>query len=152
MAERRRRGTSRRAAGPPPPTVGPANRRFRVGPAASEAALRLLVRTLEGAAPTEHLYERLFGGAENSFWLDSADAPTWLGRSSYLGTSAGRGSSAVEYEVDAGRSRSTARATTRSNTARSSTSSTASWRGGGAPPAGVERGLVGGYVGYLGYE
>ncbi|MBN9624541.1 MAG: aminodeoxychorismate/anthranilate synthase component II, partial [Actinobacteria bacterium] len=51
----------------------------------------VLSRTLEGAAPTEHLYERLFGGAETSFWLDSADAPTWLAQCSYMGTSAGPG-------------------------------------------------------------
>ena len=61
----------------------------------------VLSRTLEGAAPTEHLYERLFGGAETSFWLDSADAPTWLAQCSYMGTSAGPAERHLSYDVDA---------------------------------------------------
>ncbi|HEX8754263.1 MAG TPA: aminodeoxychorismate synthase component I [Solirubrobacterales bacterium] len=118
-----------------------------------EAGLELRVRTLEGAAPTEYLYERLFADAETSFWLDSADAPTWLAQCSYLGTSAGADRCVLEYDVD--------------------TAEIAVNRGGihGVehksifdllhreleriaiePPPELERGLVGGYVGYLGYE
>ena len=67
----------------------------------SEHDWTVLVRTLEGAAPTEHLYERLFGDAETSFWLDSADAPTWLAQCSYMGTSAGPGERHLSYDVDA---------------------------------------------------
>ncbi|HTT95606.1 MAG TPA: aminodeoxychorismate synthase component I, partial [Solirubrobacterales bacterium] len=113
----------------------------------------VLSRTLEGAAPTEHLYERLFGGAETSFWLDSADAPTWLAQCSYMGTSAGPGERHLSYDVDAA-------ATT------ISTSGGEEVRHGSIfelleheleevraeAPIGVDRGLVGGYVGYLGYE
>lgn len=119
----------------------------------SEAGLRLRVRTLEGEAPTEHVYERLFAGAEHSFWLDSADAPTWLAQCSYMGTSAGNDRCVLEYDVDAGE--------------------VAVHRGGVdtvehksifdmldrelarcaiEPPEEIGRGLVGGYVGYLGYE
>ena len=71
------------------------------------------------------LFERLFAGAENAFWLDSADAPTKLAQCSYLGTSAGRDRCLVEYDVDAGEVRSSAPAATRSSTSRSSTCSTA---------------------------
>jgi para-aminobenzoate synthetase len=120
---------------------------------AEEAGLRLRVRTLEGEAPTEHVYERLFAGAEYSFWLDSADAPTWLAQCSYMGTTAGTDRCVLEYDVDAGE--------------------VAVQRGGVdtvehksifdmldrelarcaiEPPEEIERGLVGGYVGYLGYE
>jgi para-aminobenzoate synthetase len=52
------------------------------GPSTGGGGWRVVTRTLAGAAPTEHLYEALFADAEDSFWLDSADAPTWLARSS----------------------------------------------------------------------
>jgi para-aminobenzoate synthetase len=118
-----------------------------------ERGWTVLSRTLEGAAPTEHLYERLFGGAETSFWLDSADAPTWLAQCSYMGTSAGPAERHLTYDVDA--------ATT---TIRTPAGEEA--RHGSIfellehqmeeiqaePPIGVDRGLMGGYVGYLGYE
>jgi para-aminobenzoate synthetase len=113
----------------------------------------VLSRTLEGAAPTEFLYERLFGSAAESFWLDSADAPTWLAQCSYMGTSAGPGERHLSYDVDAA-----------ATTIRTPTGEEA--RGGSIfdlldremaaievePPIGVDRGLIGGYVGYLGYE
>jgi para-aminobenzoate synthetase len=120
---------------------------------APDSEWTVLTRTLAGAAPTEHLFETLFGEAEDSFWLDSADAPTWLARSSYMGTSAGADARLVTADVDAG-----------TDTVRDD-------EGGAvlhgsvfdlldrelrriavASPEGVERGLVGGYVGYLGYE
>jgi para-aminobenzoate synthetase len=112
-----------------------------------------LVRELEGEAPTEQTYERLFADAEQSFWLDSADAPTWLAQCSYMGTSAGAERCVFEYDVDSGE--------------------VAVQRGGVdtvehksifdlldrelarqaiEPPTEVGKGLVGGYVGYLGYE
>jgi len=128
-----------------------------IGPSTSagagEAGWRLRVRTLEGEAATEALFERLFGDAENAFWLDSADAPTRLAQCSYLGTSAGADRCLLEYDVEAGE--------------------VAVRRGGVEtvehksifdllaremdrlavePPEELARGLVGGYVGYLGYE
>jgi para-aminobenzoate synthetase len=142
----------------PPPTAGrraenpPISR--EIGPSTpSGAGWRVRVRELEGEAPTEGVFERLFGEAENAFWLDSADAPTRLAQCSYLGTSAGPDRCLLEYDVDAGE---------------------VSVRRGGLetvehrsifdllgeemarlaiePPAELARGLVGGYVGYLGYE
>ncbi len=127
---------------------GPAAPR-QVGP----AGWRLRVREIEAEVETEGLFERLFGTAENAFWLDSADAPTRLAQCSYMGTSAGPERCLLEYDVDAGE--------------------IAVRRGGGEavehrsifdllgeemashaiePPAQLTRGLVGGYVGYLGYE
>jgi para-aminobenzoate synthetase len=134
------------------PTTGVA-RGPGAGEGAEERGWTVLSRTLEGAAPTEHLYERLFGGAETSFWLDSADAPTWLAQCSYMGTSAGPAARHLTYEVDA--------ATTTIRTPAGE-----EIRHGSIfelleqemdelraePPIGVDRGLMGGYVGYLGYE
>jgi para-aminobenzoate synthetase len=62
--------------------------------------LQLLTRTLEGEVSAELLFERLFGAAEHAFWLDSADAPTPLAQSSFLGTSAGLGRCLLEYDVE----------------------------------------------------
>jgi para-aminobenzoate synthetase len=120
---------------------------------AAGAEWTVVTRTLAGAAPTEHLYETLFGEAEDSFWLDSADAPTWLARSSYMGTSAGAAARRVTADVDTG-----------TVTVRDEAGETVLHGSvfdlldrelkeiAVASPDGVERGLVGGYVGYLGYE
>ncbi|HEY0277976.1 MAG TPA: aminodeoxychorismate synthase component I, partial [Solirubrobacterales bacterium] len=121
--------------------------------AAEDRDWTVLVRTLEGAAPTEHLYERLFADADTSFWLDSADAPTWLGQCSYMGTSAGPGERHLSYDVDA------AVTTIRTEAGEEVRHGSifdlldAETRAVGAePPIGVDRGLMGGFVGYLGYE
>jgi para-aminobenzoate synthetase len=118
-----------------------------------ESAPRLLVRTLEGEAPTEHLYERLFADAERSFWLDSADAPTWLAQCSYLGTSAGPDRCLLSYDVDAGEV-AVSRGGVETVEHRSIFDLLDRELGRQAiePPPGIGRGLVGGYVGYLGYE
>ncbi len=138
------------------PVVGPSAGVARGLVAAAEVEERgwtVLARTLEGAAPTEHLYERLFGDAETSFWLDSADAPTWLAQCSYMGTSAGPGERHLSYDVDA------AATTIR-------TAAGEQIRHGSIfdllehemcdfeaeAPIGIDRGLIAGYVGYLGYE
>jgi para-aminobenzoate synthetase len=117
------------------------------------AGLGLRVRTLEGAAPTEYLYERLFADAETSFWLDSADAPTWLAQCSYLGTSAGPDRCVVSYDVDAaevsvnrGGIRTVEHKSIFDHLHRELE------RIAIEPPVEIERGLIGGYVGYLGYE
>ncbi|HVO53163.1 MAG TPA: aminodeoxychorismate synthase component I [Solirubrobacterales bacterium] len=114
---------------------------------------RLIVRTLEGQAPTEQLYERLFAGAETSFWLDSADAPTWLAQCSFLGTTAGPDACSLEYDVDSGEVRlrrdgaeTVRRCSVFELLGREMREITVE------PPAEIPRGLVGGYVGYLGYE
>ncbi len=114
---------------------------------------RLLLRLIPGEASTEALFERLFAAEEHAFWLDSTDAPTRLAQSSYLGTSAGRDRCVLEYDVEEGGVR-------------------AHRAGGTAIEAGsifdvldrevalrsIERpgeaapNLLGGFVGYLGYE
>jgi len=118
-----------------------------------ESPMRLRLREIEGEAPTEHLFERLFAGAENAFWLDSADAPTKLAQCSYLGTSAGRERCVLEYDVEAG-DVSIARA--RRNTVEHRSifdllDREIAKHAVEAPPQ-LARGLIGGFVGYLGYE
>ncbi len=119
----------------------------------ADGRLRLMAPTLEGEAPPEQLYERLFAAAENSFWLDSADAPTWLAQASYMGTSAGRGQSLLEYDVEAKRTR--VRRGSRELEERGSIFDLLDRelaRNRVEAPPEIARGLVGGYVGYLGYE
>jgi para-aminobenzoate synthetase len=111
------------------------------------------LRTIEGQPSTERLFERVFAGCEHAFWLDSADAPSNLGQCSYLGTSAGPNRSILQYDVERGVVTIEDAQTTRiehtsifemlDRELRNSTCE---------PPAELERGLVGGYVGYLGYE
>ncbi len=95
----------------------------------------------------------LFGDAEHAFWLDSADAPTRLAQCSYLGTSAGEHGCVLEYDVAEGTVR----------THRAGTSAVAHGsifdvldrelsRRAIEPPAQLARGLIGGFVGYIGYE
>ena len=114
----------------------------------------LLLRTIPGEPETEPLFERLFGEAEHAFWLDSADAPTRLAQRSFLGTSAGRTRCVLEYDVESGAA------------IRHGAGPAVEVRGsifdlldrelaGHAlepPPADLPPGLIGGFVGYLGYE
>ncbi len=151
MASRHRRSRPK-PAHPAATASAPAPaRRRRAGVGA--AGMRLRLRSFEGEAPTEQLYERLFAGAENSFWLDSADAPTWLAQRSFLGTSAGAERCLLEYDVDAGEV-----AVHRDGVDTLEHKSIFDLLDRGMeryavePPESVERGLVGGYVGYLGYE
>jgi len=141
----------RRTAVPAPPRISIEVERATPGP--TESGLRLHWRELEGEAPTEQLYERLFAEAETSFWLDSADAPTWLAQCSYLGTSAGPGATFVSYDVDAGEV-----AVERDGVESVQHKSIFDFLDRELalnevePPPGIQRGLIGGYVGYLGYE
>ncbi len=114
---------------------------------------RVLVRSLAGEPSCELVFERLFGDAEHAFWLDSADAPTALAQRSFLGTTAGAHRCVLEYDVRE--------------------KSVTAHRAGGttvelgcifdvldrqlaehavAPASGLPPGLLGGFVGYLGYE
>jgi para-aminobenzoate synthetase len=118
-----------------------------------ETGVQLRVRSFPGQPSTEVLFEKLFGEAEYAFWLDSADAPTRLAQRSYLGTSAGAESCVLAYDVEA--------------------ATITAWRDGEETselgtifdvldrevaknaietPAGMPPGLLGGFVGYLGYE
>jgi para-aminobenzoate synthetase len=115
---------------------------------------RLLLRTIPGEASTEALFERLFADAEHAFWLDSADAPTRLAQSSYLGTSAGTERCVLEHDVEEGAvkiHRAGATAIERGSIfdvldrelARRSIET---------PDDRIAPNLLGGFVGYLGYE
>ncbi|HEY2716881.1 MAG TPA: aminodeoxychorismate synthase component I [Solirubrobacterales bacterium] len=119
----------------------------------ADGRLRLMARSFEGEAPPEQLYERLFAAAESSFWLDSADAPTWLAQASYMGTSAGRGQALLEYDVEEKRTR--VRRGGRELEERGSIFDLLDRelaRNRLEAPPEIAKGLVGGYVGYLGYE
>jgi para-aminobenzoate synthetase len=149
MAQRLRSPRWRGAKRPLQPPARSQARRAR-----SDGGNELRLRTIPGEPSTEALFERLFGAAEHAFWLDSADAPTRLAQRSFLGTSAGPGRCVLEYDVESG---------------------TATRHGAGAasserasifdlldrelarhaiepPPADLPPGLMGGFVGYLGYE
>jgi para-aminobenzoate synthetase len=122
-------------------------------PGSGEAGWRLRVRTLEGEAPTEAVFERLFGDCENAFWLDSADAPTRLAQCSYLGTSAGADRCLLEYDVEAGEvAVSRGGVETVEHKSIFDLLAREMDRFAVEPPEELARGLVGGYVGYLGYE
>ncbi len=128
-------------------------RRARVARADGLGVPRLSVRTLTGAAPTEPLFERLFGACDHAFWLDSADAPSRLAQCSYLGTSAGPERCVLEYDVHEGR-------VTRHDAAGVSVEEASIFdvldrelAARALPsPEGAARGLLCGFVGYLGYE
>ncbi|MCW2989319.1 MAG: pabB, partial [Solirubrobacterales bacterium] len=115
--------------------------------------MRLRLRALDGEPSTEHLFERLFGAAENAFWLDSVDAPTRLAQCSYLGTSAGRDRCLLSYDVEAGE---VAVARARRDTVEHKSIFDLLDREiakfAVEPPSELARGLIGGFVGYLGYE
>lgn len=119
----------------------------------SDSPMRLRMRSVDGEPSTEVVFERLFGSAEHAFWLDSADAPTRLAQCSYIGSTVGEDRCVLEYDVDE--------------------SAVTIHRGSGTkvehgsifdvlenelarnaiePPPGLARGLLGGFVGYLGYE
>ncbi len=127
-----------------------------IGPSAEEegeAPMRLRLREIAGEAPAEALFERLFLGEENAFWLDSADAPTKLAQCSYMGTSAGRDRALIEYDVETGEARiKRARRDTVEHKAIFDLLDREVAKHAVEPPAELARGLIGGYVGYLGYE
>ena len=128
-------------------------RRPRVAPVDGVGAPQLSVRTLAGAAPTEPLFEALFGACDHAFWLDSADAPSRLAQCSYLGTSAGPERCVLTYDVHEGR-------VTRHDAAGVSVEEASIFdvldrelSARALPsPEGAARGLLCGFVGYLGYE
>jgi para-aminobenzoate synthetase len=143
-AERRPRARS-----PHRPLVPPRRCRRR----RSNDGTKLTVRTLDRVPDSERLFEKLFSAREHAFWLDSATAPSELAQTSYMGCSDGAEGLVLEYDVERG-------LVTRHGS-EDVTSERASLfdvlareleeRGLQAPqtPAG---GLLGGFVGYLGYE
>jgi para-aminobenzoate synthetase len=132
-----------------PPRRSSRERRARSG---GESELRL--RTIPGEPATEPLFERLFGAAEHAFWLDSADAPTRLAQRSFLGASAGATRCILEYDVESCAAiRHGAGAATKVNgSIFDLLDRELSKHALEPPPADLPPGLMGGFVGYLGYE
>ena len=149
QSRRRRRATSIKSR----PAKPAAAAQPKQAPRQTAAGVELRIRTIEGEPATEPLFEELFGAAEHAFWLDSADAPTWLARSSYMGTGAGPERCVLEYDVDE-HSVQVSRAGGDEVEHRSifEVLNREVARLGVDPPEGVARGLIGGFVGYLGYE
>ncbi|HEY0391653.1 MAG TPA: aminodeoxychorismate synthase component I [Solirubrobacterales bacterium] len=135
-------------------TKRPGSAPRRAQPArAGAVGAELQMRTISGDASTEALFERLFGEEEHAFWLDSADAPTRLAQSSYLGTSAGPDRCVLEYDVEAGAVRvhgSGGTAVERGSIFELLDRELA--KRSLERPAGAAPDLLGGFVGYLGYE
>jgi para-aminobenzoate synthetase len=139
----------------PPPRRAPARQRQppSAGRTAGDQRVQLSVRTLAGEPSTDVLFERLFGRAEYAFWLDSADAPTRLARRSYLGTTAGSDRCVLEYDVVE------TAVTVHTGAARAVEQGSIfdvlerqlAYRA-IEPPSSHPPGLIGGFVGYLGYE
>ena len=116
-------------------------------------ALKLQGRSIAGEPSTELVFERLFGDARHAFWLDSADAPTRLAQRSFLGTSAGADRCVLEYDVVD--KVVTAHRAGSSVTERGSIFDVLDREIAVLAidvPADAPRGLLGGFVGYLGYE
>jgi para-aminobenzoate synthetase len=150
LVRRHRAARPRRLPRPPTPPARP--------PRAPESRakgppLKLRTSTLEGAVSAELLFARLFGTAEHAFWLDSADAPTPLARSSFLGTTAGPGRCVLEYDVERQLvSLHRADGTTHENGSIFEVLDRELANRPLEPLPGLPRGLLGGFVGYLGYE
>ncbi len=133
------------------PREAPARTQVRRTRGDGESELRL--RSIPGEPSTEALFERLFGAAEYAFWLDSADAPTRLAQRSFLGTSAGAGRCVLEYDVGAGTVyRRGATDTTEQISIFDLLDRELSKHAIEPPPVDLPPGLMGGFVGYLGYE
>lgn len=118
-----------------------------------EGRVRLGARSVEGEPECEHVFERLFGGAEHAFWLDSADAPTSLAQRSFMGTSAGAERCLLEYDVsDTTVTVHRAQGSTRAQGSIFEVLAGELTRCALTGPSEAGPGLIGGFVGYLGYE
>ncbi len=132
------------------PSVPPRRCRKR---AVGASQMTLAVRTIEGEAPAELLFERLLADAEHAFWLDSGGAPTQLAQASYLGTTGGPDRAVLEYDVEQGTvTRHDAHGTSMEDGSIFGVLERELEERGLEPCAQPARGLIGGFVGYLGYE
>jgi para-aminobenzoate synthetase len=113
----------------------------------------LRVRSFEGQAPTEPLFEALLSDCEHAFWLDSGGAPSALAQCSYLGTTSGPDWAVIEYDVEQGAvMRHDASGDFKENGSIFQVLDRELVERGLEPAENPPRGLVGGFVGYLGYE
>jgi para-aminobenzoate synthetase len=122
-------------------------------PSAGDSSLRLRARAIDGEPSTERVFERLFADADYAFWLDSADAPTRLAQCSYMGTTADADRCLLEYDVQ--ESAVTVKRGEHTHVEHGSIFDVLERELQSnllELPPGLDRGLVGGFVGYLGYE
>lgn len=132
------------------PSVPPRRCRRR---GAADSNIRLLARTIEGEPSTELLFEELFSSCEHAFWLDSASTATQLGQCSYLGSSMGPGRLVLEYDVEQGiLTRHDASGIGKEEGSIFQVLDRELESRALEPPSQPARGLLGGFVGYLGYE
>ncbi len=132
------------------PLVPPRRCRRRT---ADGSSVSLQTRVLEGEPSTERLFERLFASAEHAFWLDSADAPSALGQCSYLGSTVGPNRAVLSYDVETGIVSSSGETATASESASIFDVLDRELQERAVEaPADVAKGLLGGFVGYIGYE
>ena len=147
LAERRKAPSARQARRPAAPSRNVTARET------VPSDTKLLMRTIPGEPATESLFEELFAGEEHAFWLDSADAPTRLAQSSYLGTSAGEDRCVLEYEVESGAVKvHGAEATVLERGSVFDVLDREIAKRTIETPPGQAPDLLGGFVGYLGYE
>jgi para-aminobenzoate synthetase len=121
--------------------------------ATTDPRVTLKVLTIEGEPSTEPLFERLFGGHEHAFWLDSADAPSPLAQSSYMGSTIGPNRCVLEYDVQHGlvTSHRAGKTTTEHGSIFDVLDRELQARQ-IQPPSETTQGPLGGFVGYIGYE
>ncbi|HEV7936508.1 MAG TPA: aminodeoxychorismate synthase component I [Solirubrobacteraceae bacterium] len=132
------------------PSVPPRRCRRR---SAAESDMRVLSRTLAGEPDAERLFERLFGDEDFAFWLDSASTSTKLGESSFLGSSMGACRLVLEYDVEQGvLTRRDAGGVVEEKGSFFEVLDRELEDRGIEQPKDPDHGLVGGFVGYLGYE
>ncbi len=132
------------------PSVPPRRCRRR---SAADSDVRLLARTIEGEPQTELLFERLFGKEDFAFWLDSASTSTNLGQNSYLGSSIGPNRLVFEYDVEQGiLTRHDAGGVFKENGSFFGVLDRELEDRAIEPSQDPDHGLLGGFVGYLGYE
>jgi para-aminobenzoate synthetase len=132
------------------PSVPPRRCRRR---ADEDSQVSLSVRTIEGEPHPEQLFDALFGEAEHAFWLDSASTATKLGQRSFMGSSMGASRVVLEYDVEQGLvTRHDASGTFKENGSIFAVIERELEIRAIEPPENPGRGLVGGFVGYLGYE
>jgi para-aminobenzoate synthetase len=132
------------------PSVPPRRCRKR---SAEDSQVSLHVRTIEGEAQTEPLFEALFGREQHAFWLDSASTATQLGQRSFMGASLGPKRLILEYDVETGIvTKHNAEGSSRENGSIFQVLEREMESRAIEPPEAPAKGLIGGFVGYLGYE
>lgn len=117
-----------------------------------DSGFRLTTRTIEGEPALEGIFQQLFGAHEHAFWLDSADAPSRLAQCSYAGTTEGPNRLVLEYDVEAGTVSHSDVEGVRAESGSIFDVLGRELQARSIEPPKEMRGLLGGFVGFLGYE